>query len=455
MKNDMVSRLLCLFCWMAVVLFGWFASTEPLGSQETGSRESFMSDPELLKGVNAYMNGDYEGCYRLFRGVYGKKPGLSPPGVLMAQLFSSDGKYIKMHEYLEKAAVDDSDDPETFFQLGQIALREGRFVECRLLIEKGTAVLERLAQSDRGKEQAFGLRLRELTRQLYCLQANYAQARHDFVGAEGFIRKVLDNGPDDSEAWTSLGFLLFKQGKNDQASEAFAKAHMLDSSLSSDWLVLAQLLQHEGKSDEAKKLVQSRFDTKTITPGELARLIRLYTRWGQFDDAEKLTRTILKENPNSVAAWTLLGELSLYRSDFVAAEDQFRKAVLIESGDFDATNGMALAMGDQRNRQKLVEAYAIAKTNWEHNPALPEAVATYAWMLYLLGQRDEAERLFSPMLEKGEITSTIAYYLAEIANSKGAPALALNFLDLALEKEACFPKRSAAIELRDLIEKKK
>ncbi len=444
-------RLFC-DCFAIVLLICVCGQTSELQGSDA---QPLMSDPELLKGVDAYMRGDYDACYKLFRGVYEKNPSLSPPGVLMAQLFSSDGKYVKMHEYLEKASLDHPTDPEIFFQLGQIALKEGRRVECRLLMDKGNAVLEQLEKSGQGKNKAFSSRLDELFRQSYSLQANLAQSENDFAAAEESIRKITLRNRNDADAWTSLGFLLFKQNKNEEALKAFAQAQTLDPSLSADWLVLAQLLHHEGKTDEAKQLVDTQFDQEKTTPGDLARLVRLFAHWGRFKEAEKLTGSLLKKNANSLAAWTLLGELSLYQSEFAVAEDQFRKAVLINSSDFDATNGLALALSDQQNRQKLIQAHTIAKTNWEHNPKLPEAIATYAWILYLLGQRDQAEQLFSPMLEKGEITSTIAYYLAEIANSRRASPLALNFLDLALEKEAWFPKRAAAIELRQLLEKKK
>ncbi|MDO5567312.1 MAG: tetratricopeptide repeat protein, partial [Planctomycetia bacterium] len=237
MSNTMISRLSRLFrCCVATVLLAC-AGTVVLGTQNGSSESPLMSDPELLKGVDAYMSGDYDGCYKLFRGAYEKNPGLSPPGVLMAQLFSSDGKYLKMHEYLEKAAQDHPTDPETFFQLGQIALKEGRFVECRLLIDKGNSVLEQLEKSTQGKSKEFSSRLDELFRQAYSLQANFAQSKNDFAAAEKFVRKITSRNPDDSDAWTSLGFLLFKQDKNEEARQAFAQAKKLDGSLSADWLV--------------------------------------------------------------------------------------------------------------------------------------------------------------------------------------------------------------------------
>ena len=190
---------------------------------------------------------------------------------------------------------------------------------------------------------------------------------------------------------------------------------------------------------------------ETASRRERAQLARLYLRWNRLDEAAALVGELEAEGKNDFDGWALRGWVALYAGGYAVAEDAFRRATFIDGKSFEASNGLALALLDQRNKEKLAQARAIAAKNYRTYPDSQDAAATYAWTLFLSGAAREADAIFGPMLDSGEFSSTVAYYLAEIANVRGEKSLALTLLDLALRQKANFPKRVAAVELRGII----
>ena len=94
----------------------------------------------------------------------------------------------------------------------------------------------------------------------------------------------------------------------------------------------------------------------------------------------------------------------------------------------------------------------IAARNYRAYPDNLEAAVTYAWTLFLSGYEKEADEIFGPILSSGQMTATVAYYLAEIANRREDKSLANTLLKLALSQKSNFPKRIAALELKALLE---
>ena len=172
-----------------------------------------------------------------------------------------------------------------------------------------------------------------------------------------------------------------------------------------------------------------------------------------IDEAVAIVKEFEEKNEDrDMERWLLSGWLALYANDYLAAEQNFRNAVLIDPNSFEASNGLALALLDQSNKEKLGQAKIIAARNYRDYPDSEEAATTYAWVLFLSGATKEADAIFQPMLESGNLSASAAYYLAEIANVRGDADLAQSLLMLALSQKANFPKRAAAIELKEIVE---
>ena len=384
-----------------------------------------QANPATLKAIDLYIEGDVDGAYALFKQVYDENPDSDPPGTLIATLHSHAGRFLQMRRALEQSAEEYPTDPEAFLQLAGIDAQEGRYLETELLLEALT------------------------------VRANLAERRGRYEAASDLMRKVIELNPKNAQAFWNLGYLAMKQKKYDEAEEAYESAAKLNPELWSGWLQVLSALDREDEIDEAVARLGTKEDkVKGANKKELAQLARLYMRWHKVDDAFNIVHKFEEQNEErDLDRWILSGWLALYANNYAAAETFFRNATLIDPTSFEATNGLALALLDQSNKEKLGQARVIAARNYRANPDSQEAATTYGWCQFLSGNTKDADAIFQPMMESGSFSATVAYYLAEIANVRGNTDLAQNLLTLALSQKANFPKRAAAVELGELIEK--
>ena len=373
--------------------------------------EESAANPATLKAIDLYLAGDVDGAYELLKSVYDANPDSDPPGVLLALLHSHANRFLEMRRALEKTAEDYPADPEAYFQLATVDIREGRFLEAELLIERG----EKLSEG-------------------------YAEIRPESKSRLQYFKE---------EALNARALLAEKRGRYEAAK--------LKPELWSGWLQVVSALDRDDRLDEAKaQLERAKDKIATASPSERAQLARIYLRLSMIEEAGAIAKRFEEENDASnVDRWILDGWLALYANNYAAAEEFFRNATIVEPDNFEASNGLALALLDQGNREKLNQARQIATRNYRAHSDSLDATTTYAWTLFLSGAAKEAENLFQPILTSGELNATTAYYLAEIAHVRGDLELADNLLTLALSQKANFPKRAAARELKAIVEEKR
>ncbi|MBQ2851547.1 MAG: tetratricopeptide repeat protein [Thermoguttaceae bacterium] len=405
------------------------------------------ASPEAEAAVDAYLAGNPDLAYRLLKELYDANPDSDPPGVMLALLYSNNERFLEMRRELEKTAEDYPGDPEAFLQLAGIDVREGRYLEAALLLERADKL--NVEYAARFPEST---RIDYLREEALNVRALLAERRERYDEAAELTQKVVDANPKNVQARWNLGYLAVKRNRLDDAEKAFDEAAALDERLWPGWLQTATTLDAEDRLDEAFERLQAQGALiETAARRERAQLARLYLRWNKLDEAAALVGELEAEGKNDFDGWALRGWVALYAGGYAVAEDAFRRATFIDGTSFEASNGLALALLDQRNKEKLAQARAIAAKNYRAYPDSQDAAATYAWTLFLSGAAREADAIFGPMLDSGEFSPTVAYYLAEIANVREDKSLALTLLDLALRSKGNFPKRAAAVELRKII----
>ena len=405
------------------------------------------ASPEAEAAVDAYLAGNPDLAYRLLKELYDANPDSDPPGVMLALLYSNNERFLEMRRELEKTAEDYPGDPEAFLQLAGIDVREGRYLEAALLLERADKL--NVEYAARFPEST---RIDYLREEALNVRALLAERRERYDEAAELTQKVVDANPKNVQARWNLGYLAVKRNRLDDAEKAFDEAAALDERLWPGWLQTATTLDAEDRLDEAFERLQAQGALiETAARRERAQLARLYLRWNKLDEAAALVGELEAEGKNDFDGWALRGWVALYAGGYAVAEDAFRRATFVDGTSFEASNGLALALLDQRNKEKLAQARAIAAKNYRTYPDSQDAAATYAWTLFLSGAAREADAIFGPMLDSGEFSPTVAYYLAEIANVREDKSLALTLLDLALRQKGNFPKRAAAVELRKII----
>ncbi|MBQ9875003.1 MAG: tetratricopeptide repeat protein [Thermoguttaceae bacterium] len=432
------------------------SATEPQGATETQNatlnevQTEELADPNALAAIELYAQGNVEGAFQLFKKVYDANPDSDPPGVLLALLHSHAGRFLDMRRSLEQTAEDYPTDPEAFLQLAGIDVQEGRLLEAQLLVERA----EKLIDGYKENRPETVTRLDYLKEEALTARANLAEKRERYDDAKSFVRKVLELDPENAQAYWNLGYLSMKTRKLEDAEAAFDEAAKRNPELWPGWLQVATSLDREDLVEEGKELLEARKDAAKAAPkNQRAQVARLYLRFHMIDEAAKIAEEFANENEEKdLDRWLLAGWIALYADRYKAAEERFRNATLVDPENFEASNGLALALLDQSNKEKLARARIIATKNYHSYPDSPEAAITYAWTLYLSGDQKGANEIFGPMLSSGQMTATVAYYLAEIAHSRGDSEMARTLVGLALSQKSNFPKRNAALELQKILE---
>lgn len=149
---------------------------------------------------------------------------------------------------------------------------------------------------------------------------------------------------------------------------------------------------------------------------ELLRAAVAMEEKGQLDDAAREYRRILDTHPDSIVAWTNLGNVESRRGNPSAAEQAYRKAMSLDEASADAINNLAWLLYEQK---RLDEAESLARRAVATPaPDLWMRLDTLARIQLERGACGEALRTFDRALE--EIPQTRASERAEMSRQISA-----------------------------------
>ena len=393
------------------------------------------------EGFDFFRQGDMDEAYRAFDAAQKENPSFSSAGVTLALLAKQQGDLALAHTYLNRAVQETPGDPEPWYRLAEIAAEENRLPELELLREKADALLAAFAESESGKDSP---RLDFLRGEAISAASRALEAAGDLSAAEAKMREYIDLKPENSEGYLSLGYLLLRQEKNDEALGAFNRAKELNPSLFAGWLTAAALLEEKGDTEGATRLLNEHCKEETLSPQELSRAARMLYRRGRLDE----TRGPVARMPHGSSErlkWDAL--LAYSEGDAESAAVNYRLALRSVPDDFEATEGLILALAEEGKASLLSEAFERADRFRRRHPRSDEAAATLAWVEFQRGNTDRAEDILLPILDRGGLTPTSAFYLACITASRREEDLARQLLTSALTEPAFFPKRRDAEKL--------
>jgi predicted Zn-dependent protease len=226
-----------------------------------------------------------------------------------------------------------------------------------------------------------------------------ADAQNKLDEAAGFYRRAVEADPKRFEAHLSLGLLLARQGKLDEARTELTAATTLDpgeagrAAKARGWRALAQIDRSANPTEASNDLLEA-LKLSPETPEDTLLAAELAEKAGQNESAEAAYRRLLAHDPTNATAIAGLAHLLIARKQFPEAETLLR-AALEKSPD---------------------------------DPALTAQLAT------VLAAQDKAEAL--PLLQKlhaahpddPSITRMLAEVLAEAGDSAGSDQLYVTLL---------------------------
>jgi tetratricopeptide (TPR) repeat protein len=127
---------------------------------------------------------------------------------------------------------------------------------------------------------------------------------------------------------------------------------------------------------------------------------------GKYADAARAYRILLAQHPDSILAWTNLGNAETQLGDRAAAEEAFRKALALDATSRDALNNLAWLLYESK---RYDEAESLArKAAAQHGPDSYIVLDTLARVLAAKGSCTEAQTTFRAAIDAVPLARTAA-----------------------------------------------
>jgi Flp pilus assembly protein TadD len=187
---------------------------------------------------------------------------------------------------------------------------------------------------------------------------------------QNVYRKAVQIEPEFALAYAHLGRLLRRNGKADEAAEAYRKAIQFSTDVPT-MILVADVMQSQQKYLESEQLLRRALTIDAKNPTALNMLGRALTTRNEFVEAEKVLKKSVEVSPNSFVSYTLLGSLYLRRARLDDAEKSLNKALTIVSAnerkrlaqEFEAVGDAFMKAGKPRDAQRLYrQAMALDAT---------------------------------------------------------------------------------------------
>jgi tetratricopeptide (TPR) repeat protein len=228
-----------------------------------------------------------------------------------------------------------------------------------------------------------------------------AQGRLD--DAAGFYRRAIAADPNSFEAHLSLGLLLARQGKPDEARPELAAATTLDPGTAGPalkaraWRALAQIDRPKPGDTDPTAASNDLIEALKISPeteDDTLLAASLAEDAGQYDAAEGAYRRVLAEDPKSQPATTGLAHLLLARKQYPEAETMLRAALAQFPDDPVLTAQLVTTLA----AQDKAEALPLLQKLHEAHPGDPAVTRMLASVLADAGDYAGSDKLYVELL---------------------------------------------------------
>lgn len=190
-----------------------------------------------------------------------------------------------------------------------------------------------------------------------------ADAQNRLDDAAGFYRRAIQANPKSFEAHLSLGLLLARQGKQQEARPELATATTLDPGPAGPalkaraWRALAEIDRpepgHPGNASAATNELLEALKLTPETPQDVLLAASLAEQSGQYDEAEAAYRRLLAKDPKSEQANAGLAHLMIRKKQYAEAETFLRAAMEKLPNDPALTAQLATVLAAQDKAEAL------------------------------------------------------------------------------------------------------
>jgi tetratricopeptide (TPR) repeat protein len=231
-----------------------------------------------------------------------------------------------------------------------------------------------------------------------------ADAQNRLDEAASFYRRAVEANPQSFEAHLSLGLLLARQGKLDDARPELAAATTLDpgeagpATKARAWRALAEIdrpgPEKAGDTTQASNDLLEALKLSPETPADALLAASLAEEAGQYEAAETAYRRILAKDPKSAPASAGLAHLLITRKQYPEAETMLRAALAQSPADTALTAQLATVLA----AQDKAEALPLIQKLHEAHPTDAAITRMLAEVLATAGDAAGSDRLYAALL---------------------------------------------------------
>lgn len=254
----------------------------------------------------------------------------------------------------------------------------------------------------------------------------------DLAGAERRLRALLQAGgnADDREL---LAVLLQRQGRLDEAAQAYRQVLALEPGRGTAWARLAASLEAGGDTAAALRALEGGLQALPDSALLADLLGRLSYRLGLYDRSEDAFGRVLEEDPTDADSLLHRGLARLKLRRYAEAEQDFQALAGLRGDAPGQWYGLALALILQK---KYGPAEAALKKVLELNPKAEPAWVQMAFLHERQGRLDRAVEALRQGLKALPASEELILLLAAAYEQQGRRPAAVDLLRQAVRKGA-------------------
>ena len=355
----------------------------------------------------AFEKGQIDECRRMLERAAAESGIIPHPEVQLASWYVSAGKLAAAQQVMEKVSLTESTRPDVRWMFCEMARGQGRLFDAWTHAN----LAERLPPPKRW-DPKYAKHMRNLIARSKAL---IADQRGDWETSEKLFKAMITQGIRTYEVENALGRAAFFLDRPDDAFKHFQRACDFPQVESNPILLMAA--HYEQKGDE--KETEAWFKKGDAEGNDDAEKIRIaYCRWlirqNRSADARKEATKRRPSEKNRGDFEFVVALCERMEGRFSVAEKILSRLNLSKPQDFSIANQLALMLVETKDQGKLGRAMQLAQKNVRNFPNSTEAISTYGWVQYRLGDSTAANQTFRVLLQGGQASRDAVFYIAQV-----------------------------------------
>ena len=245
--------------------------------------------------------------------------------------------------------------------------------------------------------------------------------RKDMIAAEGELKKIIDQHPNDLRAQIDLGDFYTARKQLPKAEAVYRSVSEKAPKNPLPYLRLAHINRRKGKPDIALKNLQDGYAANPLSAPLLTALIQTYVSQNRHTDAAEVCNQRIEANPRDVFAYNLLGWVSTEQKNYDLAEESLKKAIEMQPLWLAPHNNLARLYLRQDKKQ---EAINRLKASIRTNPKDGTGYLTLAMIYEQDRDIQSAMQVYEDALKHNPdfwfASNNLAYLISEATTDPGA-----------------------------------